>query len=221
LTNTDTNALMDNLWLASLPELAKEELIKAARIRTYAANARVMTKGEPADGLYGLLRGDVRVSASTSAGDEIVFTRLLPGQWFGEIAVLDGGTRTHDSHAVTTSVIAIIPKKVISDLCHRYSEVHRALVALLCAHCRTAFSGIDELLVYSPEQRLARHLLLREQNQPEHKITISQQELGALIGVSRQSINKILKTWQAQAWIKRGYRGLEVINPQGLKGLTE
>jgi CRP/FNR family transcriptional regulator, cyclic AMP receptor protein len=217
----DKKVLQDNLWLAGLPKAAKEELIKVARLRTYAANERVMCKGETADGLYGLLSGEVRVSATTSAGDEIVFTRLLPGQWFGEIAVLDGGTRTHDSHAIKACVIAIIPKKAISDLCQRYIEVYRALVTLLCSHCRVAFSSIDELLMYSPEQRLARHLLLRVQKQREEKISISQQELGALIGISRQSINKILKTWEAKGWIKLGYRGLELTNPQGLAGIAE
>ena len=178
-----------------------------------------MAKGDPADGLYGLLSGEVRVSATTSAGDEIVFTRLLPGQWFGEIAVLDGGSRTHDSHAVKASVLAIIPLKAIHQLCQRYPEVYRALVGLLCAHCRSAFSGIDELLIYSPQQRLARLLLLRSRSQDEEKITISQQELAALLGISRQSINKILRTWQSKDWITCGYRGLQVVDHAALAEL--
>ena len=99
MTESTQEALKSNEWLAALPEAARSELIEVAKIRRLAAQQRVHSKGEPADGLYGLLSGEVRVSASTYAGDHIVVTRLLPGQWFGEIAILDGGARTHDAMA--------------------------------------------------------------------------------------------------------------------------
>jgi predicted transcriptional regulator of viral defense system len=48
---------------------------------------------------------------------------------------------------------------------------------------------------------------------------ISQQELGALIGISRQSTNKILKSWENKGWIKRVYRGIEVVENNSLRSL--
>ncbi len=95
-------------------------------------------KGEAAGALYGILKGEVRVGASSLSEDEIAITRLQPGHWFGEIAILDGGVRTHDAHTVIPSVIALLPKHAILALCQRYPELYKALVALLCAHCRLA-----------------------------------------------------------------------------------
>ena len=147
-----------------------------------AAEQRVHGKGEPADGLYGLLDGEVRVSASTFAGDQILFARLLPGQWFGEIAVLDEGARTHDSHAIVDSLLAIVPNHAIRRICERYPAVYHALVALLCEHCRLAFSAIDEFLVLSPEQRLSRRLLQRGPDGAGGRVTICQQEMAITCG---------------------------------------
>ncbi len=214
------DALNNNEWLAALPEAARAELIDVARIRRLAANQRVHGKGEQADGLYGLLSGEVRVSASTFAGDQIVVTRLLPGQWFGEIAILDGGPRTHDSHTVVESVIAMLPKQAMLNICQRHAEVYRALALLLCEHCRMAFRAIDEFLVYSPEQRMARRLLERMALGGSEKIRISQEELGALVGISRQSTNKILKRWESRAWIERSYGGVVLSDVRSLLDLT-
>ena len=220
MRNFDKMALNNNEWLATLPMAAKSDLIKVAKIRRFGEKERVHSKGEAADGLYGLLSGEVRVSASTFSGDEIVFARLRPGQWFGEIAILDGGVRTHDSHTVVASEIAILPRQAILEVCQRNAEMYRALVSLLCQHCRLAFAAIDEFMVYSPEQRMARRLVERLPHDGSGKILISQSDLGALVGVSRQSTNKILKRWESRAWIKRLYRGVEVCNCEALQGLS-
>ncbi|MEH6548390.1 MAG: Crp/Fnr family transcriptional regulator [Pseudomonadales bacterium] len=211
--------LTENEWLAGLPSQATERLIQAAKVRRFKENQSVQAKGAPADGLYGVLSGEVRVSATSFAGDEIVFTRILPGQWFGEIALLDGGPRTHDAHALIESELAILPKKVVMDLCFSFPEVYRAMVLLLCGHCRQAFTAVDDLLVCSPEQRLARRLLQRSTDSKRLNIEISQQELGSLIGISRQSTNKILKSWESKGFIVRVYRGLEIINIDALRAV--
>ena len=216
---TKDTILASNEWLGSLPETAREELIKAAKVQRYHAGQRVQGKGEAADGLYGLLSGEVRVRASTYGGHEIVFTRLFPGNWFGEIAILDGGLRTHDAHATVESQLAILPKRPLLALCDQFPAVYRALVSLLCTHCRMAFSAVDDFLVYSPEQRLANRLLLAAEV-PRKRISMSQEELGALIGVSRQSINKILRKWEQRGWILRGYRALEVMDVDSLRRLV-
>jgi CRP/FNR family cyclic AMP-dependent transcriptional regulator len=215
----DREALDDNPWLAALPVDARAELISAAKIRRFGKNERVHNKGGEADGLYGLLRGEVRVSATTFSGDEIVFTRLSPGEWFGEIAILDGGLRTHDSHTAAASDIAILSRPVLLRVCGRHREVYGALVSLLCEHCRLAFSAIDEFLVYSPEQRMAGRLLERLPLAGNPRVMISQMELGSLVGISRQSTNKILKRWELRAWIKRSYRGIDVCDTTALRGL--
>jgi CRP/FNR family cyclic AMP-dependent transcriptional regulator len=216
----DIGKLSENPWLAALPTNVRDELLGAVRTRRFGANHRVHSKADIADGLYGVVNGEVRISAITFSGEEIVFTRIDPGHWFGEIALLDGGDRTHDAHTTVESTIAILPKDSVIQICRDFPQVYEALVKLLCTHCRQAFAVIDDFLLYSPDQRLAKRILSRLASQPNNRLNISQQELGALIGVSRQTTNKILKTWEAKGWIKRIYRGLEIIAPAALRDIT-
>lgn len=219
MQDSERRNLETNPWLMTLPNLARQELIRAATVRLVPAQHRVQGKDEAADGLYGLLDGEVRVSASTVHGGEIVLTRLMPGEWFGEIAVLDGGLRTHDAYTTVDSALAILPKAPLLEICQRFPEVYRALVLLLCEHCRLSFTALDEFLIFTPEQRLARRILLRMQESGANRIAISQEEMGALVGISRQSTNKILRAWEANGWVRRVYRGLEIIKPGHLRQL--
>lgn len=216
----DITQLINQSWLAGLPANTQDELIKATRFRQYTANQRVHSKHESADGLYGVLKGEVRISATTPAGAEVVFARVHAGNWFGEIALLDGGVRTHDAYTTTQTDMAVLPKDVITKICQKHPKAYQALVILLCQHCRQAFATVDEFLLYNPEQRMAKRVLHRLHMLNNQRIIISQHELGALVGISRQSANKILRSWQAKGWIQRIYRGLEVIQKESLEQLV-
>ena len=212
-------SLSSNTWMSGLPPEALNELLIAARFRNYSANQCLQTKGELAGVLYGVLSGEVRISATTSFGEEIVFTRIHPGKWFGEIAILDGGVRTHDAFTTIQSEIAILPKESIIKICEKHPQAYSALVMLLCQHCRQAFAAVDDFLLLSPEQRLGKHIITELDSLESNRVMISQQELGALIGISRQSTNKILKSWENKGWIKRVYRGIEIIEYNSLRSL--
>jgi len=213
-------SLENNNWLNSLPTKVKAQLISAVKIKHMPAQQRVHSKDEQAEGLYCLLAGELKVCINTAQGAEFVFTRIQPGNWFGEIAILDGGGRTHDGVTVVDSVIAMIPQHTIRTLCEQNIELYKALVTLLCNHCRFAFNAIDEMLKSTNEQRLATLIATSVAEHPSAVIRISQEELGAQIGISRQSINKILKSWQNHGWINRIYGGIEVIDVDKLTKIS-
>ena len=213
--------LTENDWLSRLPPLASQELQSIGKIRAFKKNQRIHSKGERTDALYGVLSGEITISTSTHLGDEIILTRILPGHWFGEISLLDGGLRTHDAYTICDAQLFVIPAKALLDLCSRIPDVYQALVLLLCEHCRMAFNAMDELLAFSPEQRLVRRLLQRANDTGSLEIEISQQEMGALVGISRQSTNKILKSWEKNGWIQRVYKGLVIVDKKGLEDTVQ
>ena len=214
--DVDVDNLNDNPWLTSLPAKAQVELIKMAKFKSYVQGQLVHSKGSQADGLYCVISGEVRISATTLNGEEIVFTRVQASSWFGEIALLDGGNRTHDGHASTDTKIAILPKQAVMKACQKYPDVYQALVKLLCMHSRQAFDAINDLLLFTPAQRMAKIILGRLKLSDNKDFKLKQEELGAMVGVSRQSANKILKAWEAQGWIKRNYGGLSITDKHKL-----
>lgn len=213
--------LNHNPWLAELSDEAREKLVKTVILRRFVENQQVHSKMSPADDLYGVVDGEVRMSATTPNGEEIVLTRSQAGSWFGEIALLDGGVRTHDAHATTESQIAILPRTPLLKICEQHPDVYRSLVRLLCLHCRQAFNAIDDFLLFTPAQRMARRILERLNESGGNHLPLNQYEIGAMSGISRQSANKILKTWEQQGRIQRGYGGFTVTNRARLSELFE
>jgi len=200
------DTLNNDPWLLSLSEAARKELLASTIIKRFDANHVLFRRNDEPCYLYCILSGRIRSQASTISGNELMFTSLLAGEWFGEISILDGLGRTHDAVTVEDSVLAMIPKDVVIRLSQRDVTIYQALVALLCDHCRQAFDMIDYFLLFNPEQRLAVRLLkIHENVDPSSEIKINQDELSKLVGISRQSINKILKKWETDGWIRLAY----------------
>lgn len=221
MSTPNKHKLLHNHWLNTLSESARNELIQSSTLRRFEAGQVVLRKGDPPGALFGVVSGRVRVCAATFSGEELVFTSVLPGEWFGEISILDGEPRTHDSYAVEDSELAVIPNQAIAKLIQADSAVYTALVQLLCSHCRQAFSAIDDFLLYTPAQRLAKLLIGMVDSSAQTLVKLSQAELGSLIGVSRQTTNKILSSWEEQAFIRRRYGAIEISSPEGLAKLVD
>lgn len=214
-----SSQLTDNPWINSLSEQARTKLIQIARFRRYVVNEQVHQKLSDSDGLYGVISGEVRISATTFDGSEIVFTRVHPGDWFGEIGLFDGGARTHDATATLETVMAILPKVPLLAICDDYPDVKHAIVNLLCSHCREAFSVIDDFLLFSPTQRLVKRMLSIVDASNSLTLGLSQQELGALVGISRQSANKSFRRWEELGFIQRGYGKITILDRASLESL--
>ncbi len=204
-------ALNNDPWLLGIPAPARNELIAAARIKRFEENHVLYRRDDEACDLMYVVSGRVRAGAIMQSGEELMFTSMLAGEWFGEISILDGLGRTHGVTTVEKSVLALIDKGTIAKLSERYPEIHQALVALLCAHFRMALMLIDTFLLFTPEERLATRLLKTSESlrlTSPAEIKVNQEELSKLVGVSRQSINKILKAWEKSGWISLAYSSI-------------
>lgn len=209
--------LIENDWLRSLPEQTQAKLLKAIKYKHYQSEQLIHRKGDAAEGLYCVINGAVKVYSITQQGHEFVFTHLQPGHWFGEVAILDGGTRTHDAAAVADTTLALIPMSIIGQLCNDDPSLYQSLVSILCAHCRMAFNAVDNMLVHTNEQRLASILLQTAQQQATQQLQLSQENLGKQVGISRQSINKILQKWQRRGWINLLYRKVCIVDVNAIQ----
>jgi CRP/FNR family cyclic AMP-dependent transcriptional regulator len=112
--------------------------------------------------------------------------------------------------------IAILPKQAVMQACQKYPDVYQALVTLLCKHSRQAFDAINDFLLFTPAQRMAKIILKRLNVSGNKELKLKQEELGAMVGISRQSANKILKAWEIKGWIKRNYGGLSITHTHKL-----
>lgn len=182
--------------------------------------AYVHRKGDLFTGIYVLLIGSLKAMGVTSNGNAYSLAQINPGTVFGEVAFIDGGDRTHDAVCLTDSTLARIPPKQVAILTQQFPEFYPAMAKLACMHIRQSFAVVDDFLTLSPAQRLAKRLIeLDKHRQSQDAIKLKQDELAAWIGISRQSVNKILNKWSANGWITISYGHIRVTDSHALMDL--
>ncbi len=151
-----------------------------------------------------VVSGNVCVSVASPDGKQLVLATLGPGDIFGEIAVLDGRSRTADATAVGTCDLAILDRQDVLSFLNQYPRAWLPLVQVLCDRLRHADELLTELALFQVPTRLAKTLLrlsksTNRESSSDNKclqVNLGQQELANLMGATRESVNKCLSGWQ-------------------------
>lgn len=215
----DNNQIYER-WINQLPEEARFDIVTSALKRSYNTDETLFHKDDKADAFYGVLSGRVRISATTYGGGELFATVLMAGEWFGEISVLDGKGRTHDACALEPTEMLLLPMAKLQNLMVKHPSIYRALVEVVCEKIRVAYSVIDDFLMCTPKQRLAKRLIYLS-DLSVGDVKASQEELSQLVGISRQSASKFLKEWESQGVIERRYGLIQLQRRDALESLIE
>lgn len=211
-TNRWLPLLQQGRWFASLSEKDQRALLAQARPRSLAAGERLFARGDPCDGLFALLDGSVHLGAVDAAGREQMLGVLEPPAWFGEIAVFDGGPRTHDAMARTAAALLQVPDAAWQALAKEDPLWWRRLGQLLAEKTRALFVGLEDLAALPAPQRVARRLLaladghgMRAPGHARREVPVSQAQLGAMLSLTRQTVSEVLGGFEARGWVRRGY----------------
>ncbi|MDI1326542.1 MAG: Crp/Fnr family transcriptional regulator [Brevundimonas sp.] len=216
--------LGSDAWLGALPSDTRAALLGAARIRAVDNGAAVYRAGDPGDGLHAVLEGEIRLIGHSEAGRRLVYLILRPGDWFGEMSVLDGKPRFHDAIAFGPSVVLHVDSIRIDLIAAAHPRFDRALGALTCQHQRAALAFVEHALTASTEARLAFILteMAGRHGRPvgsgvEIDLRLSQEDLAALVGVSRQSLAALLGRLRRERVIETRYARLVVLDLETLQ----
>jgi CRP/FNR family cyclic AMP-dependent transcriptional regulator len=222
--------LKQNKWFASLPRELADMLLEKSKVKHLNDKQILHTKNELADGFHCLLTGRIRISNFTLEGKELVLTWIQPGNWFGEISLIDGQPRTHDAHAEGPTILLKLPKLVFERLFVEHHQWSTHIMRLLCQRVRATFSLIDETGCLSLKGQLCKRLSLMYQGLEEQQtqsqshilaLTISQDALAQLIHSSRQTVNKILQDLQAEKVITLHYGKITILNRKQLEEMGQ
>lgn len=186
------NALISSWGAAEL-----QDLLERASLCPMKKGDIVLHQGDPGDFLVILLDGTFRVSLVASNGREIILDYLEPGSVLGEIALLDGGERTADVVAVGEGRYLKIGAKAFREVLERHPTVAWGLLREMARRLRNANNTIESDRAFASGPRLARTLqrLMRGSGNEGLKLDLSQTELGAFAGISRENINRQLGAW--------------------------
>ena len=186
-----------------VPAERPEALAARAGMVKLAARELLFSKGDRGDRLYLVTAGMIRVGVVSADGREVSYGLIGPGHLFGEIAVLDNGPRTADASALDPSELLAFERRDVLALLEQTPECALRLISILCQRIRHADQLLEDIFFLSLPGRLARQLLalgdsIGHQPVSGDPVTIrmSQQAVADHMGISRESVNKVLSKWE-------------------------
>lgn len=169
--------------------------------KSYAAKQLIIKEGDPSNDLYYIISGSVTVMVEDSKGHEIVLAYLNAGEFFGEIGLFEEGkSRTAFVRAKTKSDIAKISYEKLKNLHSIFPDLLFSIAAQMAIRLRRTSRKVSDLAFTDVKGRVARTLLdlCKEPDAMTHpdgmQIKITRQELGRIVGCSREMVGRVLKS---------------------------
>lgn len=192
--------LREHVLLRHLPEKELDKLGKLAKVKSYDSGQTIFMKGDKARGMMVVLSGGVRIGASSPEGKEVVLNTIHPGEVFGEIALIDGVERTADAVTMEPTELLILDRKDFLPYLENHPDISIRLLQLMCKRIRTTSEQLEDFSFLDLRRRIAKRLLyLADTDYAETDedgkivIKITQQDLSAMMGTTREAVNKQLR----------------------------
>jgi CRP/FNR family cyclic AMP-dependent transcriptional regulator len=186
--------------------LTADELVvltRQARVRAYRKNTLLMEKGDDASSLYVILSGRVKVFSADDSGKEITLNELGPRDLVGELALIDNSKRTASVMTAENSRCLVLPKSSFLEFVRARPEVALRLLTVLAERVRRLTEEVERLALRDVYGRLVDTLNARAVDEDDRLITdaLTQRELAALVGASREMVSRIFKDLKAGGYI--------------------
>ena len=197
-----------------------QELSQRTRTRRVPAGHVLFQQGDAGDGLYGILAGRVAFTVDSTQGKGLILNVLGPGEFFGEIALLDGKGRTATAVARDACHLMFIGRKEFMAFFADRPEAMSRIIELLCARLRRSTEYIADTAFLDLSTRLAKQLVSLahdDESSQEPALRISHAELAAMLGVSRERVSMQLAAWSDRGILDQGRGRLVVRDRQALQ----
>jgi CRP-like cAMP-binding protein len=205
-------------FLATLPPQDVDRLLRRARLKRIAAGRPLFQKDDVGDGLYCVLSGRIAFTVDSEDGKALTLVFLGPGEFFGEIALLDGKGRSAAADAREDSELLFIPRRDFLAFARERPETLLHIIVLLCGRLRLATERLADTAFLDLPRRLAKLLVFLSDGQPsEAGVRISQAELASMLGVSRERVSRYLSAWNAKGILEQRRNRVIVRNLRALQ----
>ncbi|MBX9934464.1 MAG: Crp/Fnr family transcriptional regulator [Methylobacterium sp.] len=207
--------LAANAFFAGLGPEALSAIAALCITRRLDAGQTLFLKGDPADALYAIRRGQVRIATDTVDGQRMTLNLLGAGDVFGEVALLDGQPRTAAAIASEPTDLFVVLRRDLLALMAREPSVAVQVIELLCARIRWMSNQAEDAAFLPLVQRLVRRLLGLATDYG-NEIEISQEDLAMFVGATRESVNRHLQVWKRAGIVAIGRGRITLLDTRRL-----
>lgn len=208
MTSNLSQLSTDALSPGQLPESVKA-LLKRAHINRFPKRTPIIDAGSESKSLYLILKGSVSIILREDDDREIVVAYLNPGDFFGEMGLFETNPqRTAEVRTRDVCEIAEISYANFHEISKQYPDLSYAVFAQLVRRLKNTTRKVTDLAFIDVSGRIAR-CLIDLSSQPEamilpngRQIRITRQEIGRIVGCSREMVGRVLKTLEEQGMIE-------------------
>lgn len=222
LKGVDLFSPLDDQQVALMAPMAQE--------RTYGRGEAILFEDDDSNqGFFLLVEGEVKVVLTALDGKETILASLKEGDFFGEMALLDGEPRSATVKAVGPSRLLAIRRDDFLKFLKRYPDVTLVLLAEMSRRLRKSNRQVSSLAMMGVHGRVADALLklmeergIRQRTLEGKAIVVirdrpTQQFIAAMSGAARETVSRVLKHFEQKGWIASDGRDLVIIEPGKLQ----
>jgi CRP/FNR family cyclic AMP-dependent transcriptional regulator len=206
-------------------ELSREELERIADVaipRAFPRGVRVFHEGDRSDACYVVRKGDLRVTREHSDGRAIALATLGPGDIFGELAMLDGGTRSASVETLSDCELLGLPATDVRRVIADHGDIAAKLIVAITRRLRETNERVARQSFQTVPSRVAgvlAQLIAEEASEERPGITVrmTQADLAQLAGTSRESVSRFLATLERAGVVAVGRGRVTILEPRRLR----
>lgn len=219
------SVLLADPWFASLPMTDRKTMLASCEHLRLRPGEMLFRQGDQPNGFYALLSGTVKMSTLSAEGREAILIFLDAATWFGEISLIDGEPRTHDATALSEVELLVLEPQVFRTLMQRNSFAN-AITRMLAKRIRLLYGIVEDAGLRSVRARVARRLLLlaevaNRQQDGHALVTVTQEALAMMLGMTRQTLSKELSFFKQHDLIRLAYGSIEILSESRLAVLCD
>ena len=216
---------MNDSVLKNIPMFAdlKDELLdkifSLMQKRLYKRNNMILMEEDAGDTLFILNQGSVKITRMSDDGREVILSILGDGDFFGEMSIFDGESRSANVIALEDSEVFVLKRGDFLDLLEKHPKIAIALLQELAIRLRRSDQQIEGLSLSDAESRIAMSIIRLAEDLGVIKLgqviidnLPFQQDVANMAGTSRETVSRMLKLLERKGWIQRRGRQLIITN---------
>ncbi|MFL0800184.1 MAG: cyclic nucleotide-binding domain-containing protein [Agarilytica sp.] len=187
--------MLNNVSLfANLPQKSLYELEQLSVLRRYPKNTILFIEGDESTHLYVIKEGKVSVSVAGEDGREVVLNHMSEGEYFGELALLDGKPRSATVRTITQCEVIAVSRNSFQDLLRTNPDFVIQVTAELTSRVRKLTDSVKDLALLDVYGRVSNVLeKLSDENGRIDNPKVTHQDIANMVGSSREMVSRIMK----------------------------
>jgi CRP-like cAMP-binding protein len=212
--------IKDNPYFAGLQTEELDFIKKLITEKSYDRGEMIVLDGEPAQALYFVISGAVKIFKTSVDGKEQILDIIRPGQSFNDVSIFDHGLTPVSAQAMSPLLLYEIDKNSVDTIIRRYPRVASNVIKVLAARVRNLVALVEDLSFRTVLGRVAKILLDNAADGKSPGPRLTQQEMAAMAGTAREVVGRSLKTLEEDGTIKLDRHRIVIKNREALRRMS-